>query len=240
MLRTLTASALLVAAALPAQSTARPAAAAPLSASQLAMAFADAVPYAAFVAGDTTKRALWEANYAAAPAVVAEALRATPAPPGRWRLLVVGESACNDAVNSVPYLARLAEAIPGAELRLLRRADGEAIVQRHLYEGRAATPVVVVLDGEFRARGAWIERPAAQQAFVKANEGKLSDDSLWTVVRRMRADDGGRSALREVLALMRGTAAGPATARQPTVPPKAAPGAAGKKAFEKIEPCKLP
>ncbi len=232
---------------------AAPRAAAPLASAELTRLFAEAVPYAVFVAGDTTKRAQWEAGYAAGPAVARQALDEGGVPPGRWRLLVVAESGCNDAVNSIPYLARLAEAMPGAELRLLRKADGAPILRRHTVGGREATPVVVVLDGAFRERGAWIERPAAQQAFVRANEKVLGEDSLWTVVRRMRAEDGGRSAVREVLALMRGAATatrgaggartGPATgARAGASRSSAAKGAErdSAKPFVPVAPCKLP
>ena len=43
-------------------------------------------------------------------------------PPGtRRRLLVIAEDWCGDASSTVPVVARFADAVPGMELRVLRR-----------------------------------------------------------------------------------------------------------------------
>src|SRR4051812_32714576 len=42
---------------------------------------------------------------------------------GEWRLLVISEDWCGDASNTVPVLARAAEALPGFEMRVVKRDE---------------------------------------------------------------------------------------------------------------------
>jgi len=204
----------------------------PCTPTELTLAFARAMPYKTFLATDTTRAADWAAAEERTSATVATVMRDTPPPVGTWRLLVVAENSCSDALASLPYLARLVDQIPGGELRILRTTDAQPLLDAHLFNGRTATPLVLVLDAAFRERGAWIERASHIQAFVTRNEGKMSEDSLWARVRVMRRDDDGRTPLREVIALMRLTPSqgGVTPARSTT----------GKKPVKAIEPCKLP
>lgn len=199
---------------------------------ELTLAFARAMPYKTFLATDTTGRAFWAAVDQRATAAVATVMRETPPPAGAWRLLVVAENSCNDALASLPYLARLVDQMPGSELRVLRKADAQPLLDAHRFHGREATPLVLVLDSDLRERGAWIERASHIQEFVTGNEGRMNEDSLWARVRVMRRDDNGRTPMREVMALMREVPAPPGAA--------AARPATDKKSVKLIEPCKLP
>jgi hypothetical protein len=202
----------------------------PLTATELTLAYARAMPFKSFLATDTTKAALWAAAEERTAATVAAVIKDTPPPAGVWHLLVVAENSCNDALASLPYLARLVEQMPGSELRVLRKVDAEPLLNAHLFNGRAATPLVLVLDAQFKERGAWVERASHIQNYVVANEGKMPDDTLWAKVRVMRKEDDGRTPVREVIAIMKNGQK--ALAKQ-------AP-AKGKKAVKIIEPCKLP
>jgi len=133
-------------------------------------------------------------------------LKDTPVPSGRWRLLVVADHACTDSPEAVPYLARLAERESRIELRVLRRADGLALLETHLLNGHTATPLVLVLDSTLREVGVWWERAAHIQHYVQANEGNVPFDTLSAHVVAMRRADAGRTPLREVLALLQGAA----------------------------------
>ena len=204
----------------------------PLTQTELTLAFARAMPYKVFLATDTTRAAAWAAAEERTGSTVATVMRETPPPAGTWRLLVVAENSCNDALAALPYLARLVDQMPGSELRILRKADARALLDAHQFNGRDATPLVLVLDSDFREPGAWIERASHIQAFVTKNEGRLSEDSLWAHVRVMRRDDDGRTPLREVIAVMR------LAPLQGGAPPAKA--TSGKKPVKAIEPCKLP
>ncbi|MBI2408791.1 MAG: thioredoxin family protein [Gemmatimonadetes bacterium] len=168
----------------------------------MAARFAAALSFDQFVAGDTARQAEWRRNYDHASSVVTEAVSRWGAPVGRWHLLVVAESWCGDAVNSVPYLARLAAEHPAVDLRLIRRADGQDLLDAHPLDGQPAAPLVLVLDESFAQRAVWIENPAALRTLVKSKQGRTCEDALKVEVASWRTKDGGRSVLSEVLSLM--------------------------------------
>lgn len=205
---------------------------APCAPTELTLAFARAMPYKTFLATDTTRAAEWAAAEERTSSTVAVVMRETPPPAGPWRLLVVAENSCSDALASLPYLARFAGQMPGSELRILRKADAKPLLDAHLFNGRVATPLVLVLDAAFREQGAWIERASHIQKYVTENEGKVSEDSLWARVRVMRRDDNGRTPVREVIRTMR---LSPLLGDAPSAAP-----AKGAKPAPAIEPCKVP
>lgn len=169
--------------------------------------FASALTYEQFVAGDTARRDEWNRNYANATRAVAAVDLRAKALAGHWHLLVVAESWCGDAVNSVPYLARLAAQHPEFDLRLLRKAEAKDLLDANPLDGRSATPLVLVLDDAFVPKGAWIERPAVLGALITAKEGRTCEDALAAEVSKWRRVDGGRSVVGEVFALMERAAA---------------------------------
>ena len=67
---------------------------------------------------------------------------------GPWRLLVLADDWCGDAVNSLPVIARLVEAHPEAELRIVPRDAFPEIRDRHLTNGARSIPIAILLDGE--------------------------------------------------------------------------------------------
>lgn len=164
--------------------------------------WARAVPYDRFTAGDTARHAQWLRNGTTA-AVSMEPLAARArAIPGHWRLLVVAESWCGDAVNSVPYLARMAAMDGAIELRLLRKAEAVRLLRAHLFEGRRATPLVIVLDSGFVERASWTERPRPLRAIMHDVEARLGEDSAGVRARAWYAADSGRTSVDEVLSLI--------------------------------------
>ena len=169
----------------------------------IAQRYESALTYEQFTA-DSARHDEWVRNFERASAPVLALRERARALRGRWHLLVVAESWCRDAVNSVPYLARLAAENPAIELRLLRSSDAKDLLDAHPLEGRAATPLVLVYDEQFVERGVWIERPAALRALIKSKEGRTCEDALREDVARWRAADGGRSVLAEVIGLMEG------------------------------------
>jgi hypothetical protein len=119
---------------------------------------------------------------------------------GEWRLLVISEDWCGDASNTVPVLARLADVVPGLELRVLRRDEHAEVMDRYLTNGSRSIPVVIVLDEEFAELGHWGPRPSELQSWVMTNRLTVPKSELYPQVRRWYARDRGESTLREVLA----------------------------------------
>ena len=159
--------------------------------------------FAEFVAAARQRKAEWERHATRGPFPDTLAARARAA--GPWKLLVVAVDGCSDSVNTIPYLARFLEQVPGVELRIIGSAAGRAIMDAHRTpDGRGATPTVLLLDAEYVERGAWIERPSALQGWILAQKGVLDDAEVFTrkidvesdclaLFRQLRAKDGDES-----------------------------------------------
>jgi hypothetical protein len=102
-------------------------------------------------------------------------------PPDRLRLLVLTEDWCGDSATTLPYIARLAEALD-LPIRVFRQSANPAIKAWYVERGTEHIPVVSLLrrssaDGDASAPGAaggwqevmrWVERPAAAHIRVEA------------------------------------------------------------------------
>lgn len=147
-------------------------------------------------------RDLWHAIYERArmPGDMAEAAQALQGP---WRLLALSEDWCGDACNILPVVARLAEAAPGVELRVLSRDENLDIMDAHLTNGRSRSiPVVIVLDEAYQEVAWWGPRPAALQKWMMEEGMKLEPGPRYAKARAFYAKDKGRAVLAELVALM--------------------------------------
>lgn len=126
---------------------------------------------------------------------------------GTWNLLGLSEDWCGDAVILLPWVARLAEAVPGMEFRVLGRDANPDLMDAHLTRGGRSVPVVIVYDGDFVERGWWGPRPAPIQDWVVREGLSLPSPDRYREIRRWYARDRGRTTLAELSALL-GRAAG--------------------------------
>jgi len=157
-----------------------------------------ALPFDAYVAASSQHRGLWEGLYRIAR-MPDWALTAVPGG-ARRRLLVLAEDWCGDASNTVPVIARLADAVPELELRVLRRDEHPEVMDRYLTNGSRSIPIVIALNEEFGEVGHWGPRPTELQSWVMTNRQTIPKSELYPQVRRWYARDRGESTLREVLA----------------------------------------
>jgi hypothetical protein len=140
--------------------------------------------------------ALWEGIYhhARAPEWAVTALQ------GRsLRLLAIVEDWCIDTFSTIPFLARVAESVPNAELRLVLRDQNLAVMDRYLTAGARAIPVVIALDEQYRELGHWGPRPSELQAWVRASKDIVPRAERAREERRWYARDKGETTVREVL-----------------------------------------
>ena len=158
-----------------------------------------ALPFDEFVAASEKQRGLWEGLHRIA-VVPAWAIAAVPSGVKR-KLLVIAEDWCGDASSTIPVVARMAEAVPGLELRIIRRDEHPEVMDQYLSNGSRSIPIVIALDENFRELGHWGPRPGALQAWVMANRLKVPKAELYPQVRTWYAHDRGESTLREVLAV---------------------------------------
>jgi hypothetical protein len=166
-----------------------------------------------FYAAVNRRRELWERNWANARVADSLAVRARNA--GPWRILVITEPGCSDSANSLPYIVRLVEGLPGIDLRLVNSTVGKPWMEAHRTpDGRAATPTLLVLDDQFRIRGCWVEQPKALQDFWlpivarKETTARFEEKMAWYL------KDEGREILREVVEVLEGARTDTAVCRR--------------------------
>lgn len=161
-----------------------------------------ALTYEQFVTESKEHCDLWTGVYRLAriPAWAVERAQTLGA---RYRIVVLAEDWCGDATNTVPVLARYAEATPNVELRILRRDEHPEVMDRYLSGTSRSIPVAIVLTEAMEELGWWGPRPAELQAFVMEQRrlGRTRQD-YYPDVRRWYAKDKGESALRGLLEVM--------------------------------------
>lgn len=167
----------------------------------LRLRYAAAPTFEAYVGTTVENAALWR-DAARLARVGDDALARAAAIPGRWHLLVLSEDWCGDAVNSVPYVARLAELAPTLDLRVLARDQNPDLMDAHLTGTARSIPVVLVYDETFTERGWWGPRPAPLQAWVFGEGQALDKSDRYRQVRAWYARDRGRTTVDEVLGLL--------------------------------------
>lgn len=168
----------------------------------------EAVPFDDFYAHVERRTALWRRNYeeGQVPAALVERARAVG---GTWRLLAVAVDGCSDSVNTIPWMALLAEAVPGLELRVLDPVAGRPLMEaRPTADGRAATPTVVVLDEGFDDAGCFVERPRPLKEWIEEQRHIVGEGTLYEGKMLWYDQDRGRATLEEVVGLLEAAAAG--------------------------------
>ena len=157
--------------------------------------------FAESVAAAQKNQELWQAVYRLARIPDEMAARVAELP-GRWHLLVLSEDWCGDAVNTVPVVAKLAEAAPNVDLRVLPRDANPDLMDAHLTNGTRSIPVVMVLDDDFAEHGWWGPRPGALQQWFLTDGRALPKEQRYPLLRQWYARDRGVTTLEEIVALL--------------------------------------
>ena len=152
----------------------------------------------AFLATAQQNRELWATMYklARVPRPFVDRVLALPR---KRHLLVLNEDWCGDAVNTVPYVVRLAEQTPGVELRVLARDQHLEVMDAHLTNGARSIPIVVALDAGFTPLACWGPRPAELQQWRFTEGAALDSAERYKRMRGWYARDRGRSTVNELL-----------------------------------------
>lgn len=163
--------------------------------------YAAAATFEAYLETVEANEKLWRDAGRLARIADADVARAA-ALPRTWHLLVLSEDWCGDAVNSVPFLARLADAAPTLDLRVLGRDANPDLMDAHLTGASRSIPVAIVYDAHFQERGWWGPRPAELQRWVLGEGRALEKPERYRQVRTWYARDRGRTTVAEVLGLL--------------------------------------
>jgi hypothetical protein len=163
------------------------------------------ISWSAFLDGvqANQRRVLWDRNWETSRVPDDLLARALAVGGGPWRILAITDPACSDSVNTVPYLAYLAEAVPSMEIRVVSALQGRPWMEAHRSpDGRASTPTILLLDNEYTLRGCWIEQPREMAAFWL---DVVARGTMTAEVGRKLAwyeEDRGRSTLREFVEVL--------------------------------------
>ncbi len=165
----------------------------------------------AFLAGVETNRDLWHAI--ARRASARDELTARVEATGqRWHLLVLAEDWCGDAVNVLPFIARLADRAANLDLRVVGRDANPDLMDGHLTGKSRSIPVVIVLDATFTERGWWGSRPRKLQEWVLCPGSLMSKAERYRDIRRWYVQDRGVAVLNEIVGVIEGAVAKSAAA----------------------------
>lgn len=160
--------------------------------------WAEAQPWSEFLSPTMDLAALWQGvlRQASAPSWAVERLRTGPP----LRFLALNHDWCWDAANSLPWVARLVDAVPGNELRILLRDEHPDVMDQYLTNGTRSIPIVFGLGADGTVLGHWGPRPHALQAWFLAHKLSMPKDQRYVEMRRWYLKDRGESTLRELLA----------------------------------------
>jgi hypothetical protein len=170
-------------------------------------------PFGEFLQAAVGRKELWHSNYERSVVVDSALLAKVRAIPGPWRILAVAVDGCSDSVNTLPYIARLAELVDGLDVRIVNSTAGRSIMEAHpTPDGRAATPTFLLLDANWNKVGCFIERPPALVQFMQENKDKPANQ-LQSSKMEWYADDAGRQTLQQLLVMLQGAAEGKTVCR---------------------------
>ena len=121
--------------------------------------------FAEFVGSANVNAELWRKFSERAP-VDDEAAARIRESGGPWRLLVLADDRCSDAVNTLPVIDRLIDAAPNAALRIVPRGAYPEIRDRHLTNGSRSVPIVILLHPGGALLGWWGPRPQHEGRYI--------------------------------------------------------------------------
>jgi hypothetical protein len=82
----------------------------------------------------------------------------------KW--LVISEAWCGDAAHVVPIIAKLADAIPEVELRIVLRDENLELMDAFLTNGGRSIPKAILLDANFEVIETYGPRPKEAQELM--------------------------------------------------------------------------
>ena len=153
--------------------------------------------FADFLARPQQYHDLWGALYkrATVPEDILARARKIQKP---WHLLILSEDWCGDSINTLPLVAKLTDAVPSLDLRILGRDANLDLMDAHLTGKSRSIPVIMSLDDNYVERAWWGPRPRPLQEWVMAHMD-LPKPDRYKEVRTWYARDHGVTSLTEIL-----------------------------------------
>lgn len=159
--------------------------------------------FSEFVARPKKYSELWDALYkrAQVPEEILKRARMLRQP---WHLLALSEDWCGDSINTLPLIAKLLDALPTADMRIVGRDANPDLMASHLTGISRSIPVIILLDNAYVEQAWWGPRPRPLQEWVIREGLALPKDERYREVRTWYARDHGLTTLNELLDMIEG------------------------------------
>lgn len=125
------------------------------------------------------------------------------APEMDW--ILITESWCGDAANSVPILAKISERLSNVDLKIVLRDDNLDLMDEFLTNGGRSIPKLIALDKQKNVLFTWGPRPEAAQMLYdnwKNDPNKIPFHDFHLVIQKWYNEDKGVSIQKELLYLV--------------------------------------
>jgi hypothetical protein len=125
------------------------------------------------------------------------------APNMEW--ILITESWCGDAANSVPIISNIAEKSANVDLKIVLRDDNLDLMDQFLTNGGRSIPKLIALDGEKNVLFTWGPRPEGAQMLYnnwKNDPDKIPFHDFHLVMQKWYNEDKGVSVQKELLELV--------------------------------------
>jgi len=121
-----------------------------------------------------------------------------------WMLIT--ESWCGDASQTVPVIAKLATLNPQVKLQIVLRDSNEELMQHYLTDGGKSIPILAILNDKLEETGIWGPRPEPAQekvmAYKKLKEPKPHFSQLSADLQKWYNKDRGVLTQTEILSIL--------------------------------------
>lgn len=119
--------------------------------------------------------------------------------------LVIAESWCGDAGQNLPVMAKMAEANPNIELKVILRDENPDLMNQYLTNGGKSIPKLICLDENLNELGTWGPRPQVLQDWLKQEKANptMEMSELKEQFQVWYTKDKGQTLQKEMLELMK-------------------------------------
>jgi|TARA_B110000459_G_C16618645_1_gene500343 hypothetical protein len=120
-----------------------------------------------------------------------------------WLVLV--ETWCGDAAQNLPVFAKIAEANPNINLRILLRDENLDVMNQYLTNGGMSIPKLICLDQNLKELGTWGPRPKFLQDWMYENKAnpKMEMSELKEQFQIWYTKDKGQTLQKEMILLLK-------------------------------------
>ena len=116
--------------------------------------------------------------------------------------LLITETWCGDAANSVPIIEKLAELKPEVNLRIVLRDEQPELMNQFLTKGGKSIPKLIALDDELNVLFSWGPRPEELQKIYwdwRESENKVPYSEFHLVIQKWYNDNKSKGIQDELL-----------------------------------------